>query len=149
VLPALLQQAEQPLLVVRPNALDDARILPDDVDYVNMHGTGTVANDAVEAAAVMSVFGPSAATCPVSSTKDRHGHLIAAAGIQELGVLCLAMENDFVPCTANLSRPVVTEGIDLVAGENRDGHIGVGMSNSFAFGGVNSVVIMRQTERAT
>ncbi len=125
-------------------ALKDAGLHPRDVDYINLHGTGTRANDPLELEAIMDVFGDDAKKVMVSSTKDRHGHQIAAAGIQELNLLCLAMDNDFVPCTLNLEKPIITEGLDLVMGEDRRRPITVGMTNSFAFGGVNSVIALKK-----
>jgi 3-oxoacyl-(acyl-carrier-protein) synthase len=117
---------------------------PQDVDYINLHGTGTLANDPLELKAVKEVFGEAAKNVAVSSTKDRHGHLIAAAGIMELCLLGISMENNLVPCTRNLSRPLIEEGMDLVRGENRIKKVNRALSNSFAFGGVNTVLAVQR-----
>ncbi len=123
------------------NALDYAKILPGDVDYINLHGTGTRNNDSAEMDSLKSVFGESLPGIPVSSTKDRHGHAIAAAGIQEFIILCLCMGNKFVPCNLNLEKPIETEGADLVQFHNREKYIKTGITVNFAFGGVNTVLV--------
>lgn len=128
------------------DALSDADISPEVVDYVNMHGTGTIANDEVELKVVSDIYGKSGHSVLASSTKDRHGHQIAAAGIQEFIITALAMEHSLVPCTVNLEKPLSAEGVDLVQGENRRHNLNVCVSNSFAFGGVNSVLVMRKVK---
>jgi len=123
------------------NALLDAQTRTSAVDYINLHGTGTYANDAVELDSVINVFGNSAKNLMVSSTKDRHGHQISAAGIQEIIVLCLAMEHSFVPCTVNCEKPIYENGIDIVLNENRSVDLKNCLTNSFAFGGVNTSIL--------
>lgn len=126
-------------------ALARAGVTGDQVDYINLHGTGTRSNDPVEIDAVISVFGAAASAIPMSSTKDRHGHAIAAAGIQELGVLCLCMENDFVPCNVNLEKPIRgSSEIDLVRCENRKAVVRTAVTTNFAFGGVNTALVLRR-----
>lgn len=117
---------------------------PNDVQYINMHGTGTQANDPLELKAIQQVFGDASKNISVSSTKDRHGHLIAAAGIMEMCVLALSMENSFIPCTRNLSKPLIDEGLDLVRETNQKREIRKALSNSFAFGGVNTVLAVQR-----
>ncbi|MBA2670662.1 MAG: beta-ketoacyl-[acyl-carrier-protein] synthase family protein [Gemmatimonadetes bacterium] len=126
-------------------ALMRAGVTGEQVDYINLHGTGTRSNDPVEIDAVISVFGEAARSIPMSSTKDRHGHAIAAAGIQELGVLCLCMENDFVPCNVNLEKPIrESSEIDLVRCENRKAVVRTAVTTNFAFGGVNTALVLRR-----
>jgi len=128
-------------------ALEEARISPDDIDYINAHGTATVANDAVETQAIRKVFGPRAYRIPVSSTKSMHGHLLGAAGAVELIAAVLALNNRIVPPTANLMTPDPECDLDYVPGKARTGlDLNVVMSNSFAFGGTNAVLIVRKHE---
>jgi 3-oxoacyl-[acyl-carrier-protein] synthase II len=125
-------------------ALHEAGIRPDEIDYINLHGTGTWLNDQVELKALREVLGPSLKNIPVSSTKDRHGHAIAAAGIQELAILCMSLENNFIPCNRNLEKPIDTENVDLVQFENRWDDLKIGMNCNYSFGGVNTVVIIKK-----
>jgi 3-oxoacyl-[acyl-carrier-protein] synthase II len=126
-------------------ALRTAGVSAGEIDYVNLHGTGTRSNDAVELEAVASVFGEVAAEIPMSSTKDRHGHGIAGAGIQEMAVACLCAEYDFVPCNLNLERPIQASlPVDLVTRENRTANLNTVMTVNFAFGGVNTALILRR-----
>ena len=128
-------------------ALEEARISPDDIDYINAHGTATVANDAVETLAIKEVFGRRAYHIPVSSTKSMHGHLLGAAGAVELVAAVLAMNKRIVPPTANLMVPDPECDLDYVPGKARTGlDLKVVMSNSFAFGGTNAVLIVRKHE---
>ncbi len=125
-------------------ALQMSEWKPEDVNYINMHGTGTMANDPLELKAIQQVFGHAAKKIAVSSTKDRHGHTIAAAGIIEICLLALAMENAVIPCTRNLQSPIREFEIDMVQSENRKVEIRKAMSNSFAFGGVNTVLAVQR-----
>lgn len=127
-------------------ALDTSGIQAEDVDYINSHGTGTRANDEVELDAFSSVFEKAMKNIPLSSTKDRHGHAIAAAGIQEFSILCLCMENDFIPQTLNLKNPIAGPDYDLVMNENRIKKIKIGITNNFAFGGVNTVLVVKNLQ---
>lgn len=124
-------------------ALKSSNLKTNEVDYINFHGTGTASNDPLEIKAFKDVFGNSSGNIPVSSTKDRHGHAIAAAGAQELSIVMLCMENNLVPCNVNLEKPIDTD-IDLVKGENREKELKVCLSNNFAFGGVNTVLALRK-----
>ncbi len=123
-------------------ALNDASITPNAVDYVNMHGTGTIANDEVELSVVSDIFKENDGSILASSTKDRHGHQIATAGVREFIITAMAMEHSLVPCTTNMKKPLTAKGVDLVQGENRKQSLDICLSNSFAFGGVNSVLVM-------
>jgi 3-oxoacyl-[acyl-carrier-protein] synthase II len=126
------------------NALKSAHIAPEQVDYINLHGTGTLANDPLELNAIKDVFGSYAAQIPASSTKDRHGHAIASAGGQEFIITCLCMENDFVPCTLNLEKPINQKEVNLVQDKNIIKRITIGLTNNFAFGGVNTVLAVKR-----
>ncbi|MGZ8274706.1 MAG: beta-ketoacyl-[acyl-carrier-protein] synthase family protein, partial [Burkholderiaceae bacterium] len=125
-------------------ALDAAAIAPDEIGYINAHGTATLANDAVETAAIKDVFGTQAYRIPVSSTKSMHGHLLGAAGALEFVASVLALERQIIPPTINLHVDDPECDLDYVAGSARSGvEFAAVMSNSFAFGGTNAVLICR------
>jgi nodulation protein E len=124
--------------------LEDAKLAPSDVDYVNAHGTGTAANDVTETKALHQVFGDHAKKLAVSSTKSIHGHTLGAAGAIELAATILAMCGGFVPPTANFTTPDPQCDLDYVPNEARMKPIDVAISNSFAFGGHNAVVAVRR-----
>ncbi len=115
---------------------------PEQIDYVNLHGTGTIANDPLELKMMDEIYSQREGKVSASSTKDRHGHLIAAAGIQEMSTLLLSMENSLLPSNVNLKNPLATEKVDLIQGRNRKGKIKFGVNHSFAFGGVNASLIV-------
>jgi 3-oxoacyl-(acyl-carrier-protein) synthase len=118
----------------------------DDVGYINAHGTATLANDAVETAAIKEVFGPAAYALPVSSTKSMHGHLLGAAGALELAATVLAIENRVLPPTLHLNHPDPECDLDYVRGAaRRVPALGAAISNSFAFGGTNVSLVCRAT----
>jgi 3-oxoacyl-[acyl-carrier-protein] synthase II len=126
-------------------ALDDAKIAPDDIGYINAHGTATVLNDVTETRAIKKVFGDRAYKLPVSSTKSMHGHLLGGAGALEFVIALLAMDRNAVPPTANLDVPDPDCDLDYVPGRGRtDQDLRCVMSNSFAFGGTNAVLIARK-----
>jgi nodulation protein E len=122
-------------------ALADAGLGPDDIDYINAHGTGTQANDAVETAAIKAVFGERARAIPVSSTKSMHGHLLGAAGAVELAAAILALGQGVVPPTINLRRPDPECDLDYVSDGARSIPLRAVLSSSFAFGGTNAVLV--------
>jgi len=123
-------------------ALKSAMLEPATIDYVNAHGTATVQNDAVETAAIKEVLGPRAYSVPVSSTKSMHGHLLGAAGALEFLIAVLSLERGIVPPTMHLDAPDEACDLDYVAGRPRAGvTLKAVMSNSFAFGGTNAVLI--------
>ena len=124
--------------------LDDAKLAPEQVDYVNAHGTGTAANDITETKALHNVFGAHAKKLAVSSTKSMHGHTLGAAGAIELAATIAAMQGGFIPPTANYIEPDPQCDLDYVPNEARSGAINVAISNSFAFGGHNAVVAVRR-----
>lgn len=125
-------------------ALDSADIAPDTVDYINAHGTGTLANDPVETAAIKEVFGRHAFEIPISSTKAAHGHLLGAAGALELAASILTMRKGVIPPTLHLHKPDPECDLDYVPLNARKyPGLRTVMSNSFAFGGTNAVLIAR------
>ncbi len=125
-------------------ALESAAMAPALIGYLNAHGTGTQANDAVETAAIKHVFKACARHLPVSSTKSMHGHLLGAAGALEFVVSVLALENRIIPPTINLRIPDQACDLDYVPDLARPApNLVAVMSNSFAFGGTNAVLICR------
>jgi len=126
-------------------ALGDARLSPDTVDYINAHGTATQWNDLLETQAVKKVFGDYAFKIPISSTKSMHGHAIGAAGAIEFIVSLLALKNQAIPPTINLDQPDPECDLDYVPNIGRAGaRVNTVMSNSFAFGGTNAVLLARK-----
>ncbi len=123
-------------------ALRDAQINPDQIDYVNAHGTSTTVNDKVESKACREVFGGS--SVPVSSTKSMMGHLIAAAGATELIVCLLAMRDNVLPPTINYENPDPLCDLDYVPNAARDAKCEIALTNSFGFGGQNISVVASQ-----
>jgi 3-oxoacyl-[acyl-carrier-protein] synthase II len=122
-------------------ALKEARLRPDQIDYVNAHGTSTPLNDKSETAAIKTVFGEAAYTVPISSTKSMTGHLLGAAGAIE-ALFCVKVINEgLIPPTINYERPDPDCDLDYVPNTARQKQVSVAMSNSFGFGGHNAVVI--------
>ena len=127
-------------------ALASARVAPERIGYINAHGTGTAANDAVETAAIRRVFGAHADRIPVSSTKSMHGHLLGAAGAVELVVTLLALRTGTVPPTLNLRVADPECDLDYVPNVAREGQdVELALTSSFAFGGTNAVLVCRRT----
>jgi len=118
-------------------AIADAGLQPQDIDYVNAHGTSTTVNDRVETKACRDVFGEHADQVPVSSTKSMMGHLIAAAGVTEMIVCLLAMRDSVLPPTINYENPDPECDLDYVPNEAREAPIKYSLNNSFGFGGQN------------
>ena len=127
-------------------AMADGNVQPSDVDYLNAHGTSTVANDVSETRAIKAAFGDCAAQLPVSSTKSMTGHPIGAAGGIEAAVCCLAIEHNTAPPTINYETPDPECDLDYVPNRCRQGRIDVAMSNSFAFGNANACLIFSRAE---
>jgi nodulation protein E len=121
-------------------ALEDARLAPEAIGYVNAHGTGTAANDVTEARAIHTVFEGHADALPVSSTKSMHGHALGAAGALEGAATLLALHHQVLPPTANYDEPDPECALDVVPNRARPGSVEYALSNSFAFGGMNAVL---------
>ena len=126
------------------NALRNARLNPEDVDYVNAHGTSTPLGDRAETVALKSSFGDHARKLMVSSTKSMTGHLLGAAGGVEAVYSVLAIHHQVVPPTINLDNPDPECDLDYVPNTAREARVDVVLSNSFGFGGTNGTVVMRK-----
>lgn len=127
-------------------ALKDAHTKPEEVDYINAHGTSTLLNDLNETSAIKALLGKHAYEIPVNSTKSMTGHLLGAAGAIEAVVCALSIENNKVHPTINLKERDPECNLDYVTEGARDVKINVAMSNSFGFGGHNAVIVMRRYE---
>lgn len=125
-------------------ALQAAGVRPEDVDYINAHGTSTIPNDRNETAAVKSVLGEHAYRVPISSTKSMTGHLLGAAGAIEAMFCVQAMRDGIVPPTINYEKPDPDCDLDYVPNERREHRVNVAMSNSFGFGGHNATLILKR-----
>ena len=128
------------------SALDDASLNPEDVDYVNAHGTSTPAGDIGETRALKGVFGEHAKKVMVSSTKSMTGHLLGAAGGFEFGVIVQALVNGVVPPTINLDEPDAENDLDYVPHTAREADIRVAVTNSFGFGGTNACLVVAKPD---
>ena len=127
-------------------ALEDARLKPADVDYINAHGTSTPINDKYETMAMKSVFGDGAYGIPISATKSMTGHLLGAGGALEAAICSMAIANWVVPPTINLESPDPDCDLDYTPHVARRGRVRTAMSNSFGFGGHNSSLVFREFE---
>ncbi|MBR9841901.1 MAG: beta-ketoacyl-[acyl-carrier-protein] synthase family protein [Rhodobacteraceae bacterium] len=125
-------------------ALADGGINPDEVGYINAHGTGTAANDKTECAAVADVFGRHADELMISSTKSMHGHLIGGTGAVELLACIMALRDGVVAPTIGYQEPDPECALDVVPNEAREAKVDVALSNAFAFGGLNAVIALRK-----
>lgn len=126
-------------------ALADASISPKDIDYISAHGTGTKQNDQVETLAMKQIFGPTKETVPpVSSVKSMVGHLIAAAGATELITCVLAIRDQILPPTANLTTPDPDCDLDYIPNAPRKANVNICLSNSMGFGGQNNTIIVKK-----
>ena len=125
-------------------ALRDARMNPEDIDYINAHGTSTPLNDRCETAAIKTVFGEHAYRLSISSTKSMTGHMLGGAGGIEAAFTALTLYHGIIPPTVNLENPDPDCDLDYVPNTAREKQIRTAMSNSFGFGGTNGVIIMKQ-----
>lgn len=125
-------------------ALRDARLNPEDVGYINAHGTGTAANDKTECAAVADVFGQHADSLMMSSTKSMHGHLIGGTGAVELLACLMALREGVIAPTVGYEEPDPECALDVVPNVARQAKVDVVLSNAFAFGGLNAVLALRR-----
>lgn len=124
-------------------ALEEARMSPGDLGYINAHGTGTQVNDRTETTAIWAVLGAAADRVPVSATKAMHGHAIGATGAIELLACVLALRDGIIAPTLNLDRVDPDCALDHVANDARRTRVDAALSNSFAFGGLNAVLALR------
>jgi nodulation protein E len=125
-------------------ALEDASISPDQVDYINTHGTGTLINDAMETASIKNIFGEHAKKLAISSTKSLHGHVLGGTSAVEAVITAMGMHNQVFPPTANFLEPDPECDLDVVPNAAREGVINYALSNSFAFGGLNAVIALKR-----
>ena len=128
------------------NALQDADMAPDEIDYINAHGTSTRDNDVAETQAIKAVLKERAYTTAISSTKSMTGHLISGAGALEACLCVLAIRDGIVPPTINLETPDPECDLDYVPDEARRLDVRVAMSNSFGFGGSNGTLVLRRAQ---
>jgi nodulation protein E len=124
-------------------AIKDADATPNEVGYISAHGTGTQVNDSTEAAAIHQVFGPRAAHIPISSTKSLHGHSIGASGALEALATILALKENLLPANAGVTEIDPTLNLDIILKSPREATPKLALSNSLAFGGLNSVLALR------
>jgi 3-oxoacyl-[acyl-carrier-protein] synthase II len=127
-------------------AIEEAGIRPEDIDYINAHGTGTQENDRIETQAIREVFGERAGETPISSVKSMLGHLIAAAGAVELITCLLSIRDSIVPPTVNYKTPDPNCPLDYVPNEPRKTRVDRALSNSFGFGGQNDTLVVKRYE---
>ena len=125
-------------------ALKDAKLTPNDIDYVNAHGTSTPIGDVIETRALKRVFGDRAKKVPISSTKSMTGHLLGGAGGLEAGISVLALRDQTLPPTINLENPDPECDLDYVPNHARKTPVEYALSNSFGFGGTNAALIFRR-----
>ena len=126
------------------NTVKDAKIRPEDVDYINAHGTSTDLGDKLETIAIKRAFGDHARTLAVSSTKSMTGHLLGGAGGLEAGITVLALRDQILPPTTNLDDPDPECDLDYVPNHPRKADVEYAMSNSFGFGGTNGALLFRR-----
>jgi nodulation protein E len=124
-------------------AMDDARLNPEEVGYINAHGTGTAANDKTECAAVAHAFGAHADRLMISSTKSMHGHLIGGTGAVELLACIMALRDGVIAPTIGYEEPDPECALDVVPNVAREARVAAVLSNAFAFGGMNAVLALR------
>jgi len=127
-------------------ALEDGGIAPEDIDYINAHGTSTPLNDVVETRAIKTVFGEHAYKLAISSTKSMIGHMLGGAGGVESVFLALSIRDQIIPPTINLENPEPECDLDYVPNKARETVIRAAISNSFGFGGTNAVLAMKKFE---
>jgi 3-oxoacyl-[acyl-carrier-protein] synthase II len=130
--------------VAMRNALDNAGVAPDEVDYINAHGTGTKLNDANETRAIKEVFGKRAYSIPVSSNKSMIGHILTAAGAIEAIASIMTMQKGIVPPTINYETPDPECDLDYVPNVARKANVNVCLSNSFGMGGQNCCLVLKR-----
>jgi 3-oxoacyl-[acyl-carrier-protein] synthase II len=127
-------------------AIKDAKLTPDDISYVNAHGTSTPIGDAIETVALKRVFGDRAKKVPISSTKSMTGHLLGGAGGLEAGISVLALRDQILPPTINQEQADPACDLDYVPNHSRKAEVAYALSNSFGFGGTNASLLFKRWE---
>jgi 3-oxoacyl-[acyl-carrier-protein] synthase II len=127
-------------------ALQDAHVSPDEIGYVNAHGSSTPLNDPTETAAIKAVLGERAYRIPVSGTKGYYGHALGASGAFEAAICALGLARGWLPPTLNLAVPDQACDLDYLPGAGRTATPEHLISNSFGFGGINAALVMRRAE---
>lgn len=127
-------------------AVDDAGIRPEEVDYINAHGTSTDLNDKFETQAIKTVFGEHSYKLAVSSTKSMTGHLLGGAGGVESAIAVLTIKNGIIPPTINYENPDPDCDLDYVPNVSRKAEVRTALTNSFGFGGTNAALVLRRYE---
>jgi 3-oxoacyl-[acyl-carrier-protein] synthase II len=131
---------------VMKNTLADAKVKPEDVDYINAHGTSTPLGDRMETLAIKQAFGEHARKLAVSSTKSMTGHLLGGAGGLEAGITVLALRDQMLPPTINLDTPDPECDLDYIPNQARKAKVNIALTNSFGFGGTNGCLLFRRWE---
>ena len=129
---------------VMRNTLADAKVAPDEIDYINAHGTSTPFNDRLETMAIKRLFGEHATKLAVSSTKSMTGHLLGGAGGLEAAISTLALHHGIIPPTTNYDNPDPDCDLDYVPNQAREKSIQYALSNSFGFGGTNAALLLKR-----
>ena len=132
----------KPIIGCIRNALADAGLTPENIDFVNPHGTGTPENDKMECLGIMTVFGERAKNLPVTANKSMIGHTLSAAGTVEAVITLLTMQHQRLPPTINYHVPDPMIPLDVVPNKARDADVRHAISNSFGFGGQNVSLVM-------
>jgi len=127
---------------VLKEALSDARLKPEEIEYISAHASATPLNDKTETMAIKSVFGEHAYTIPMSGTKAMHGHALGASGAFEMAISCLVLKHDYLPPTLNLDHPDPECDLDYIPHEGRQMRVNTILSNSFGFGGINACLVL-------
>jgi len=125
-------------------ALSDAGAAPEEVDYLNAHGTGTISNDSIETLAIKRAFGDHASKLAISSSKSMLGHMLGAAGAVEAAITALALQQSIIPPTINLENPDPACDLDYVPNKARKQKIKIALSNSLGFGGINAALVLKK-----
>jgi 3-oxoacyl-[acyl-carrier-protein] synthase II len=137
----------KPIIGCIRNAIADAGLTPDDIDYINPHGTGTSENDRMEFLGVSAVFGNRATAVPISSNKSMIGHTLSAAGAVETIFTLLTLQHQRIPPTINYDVPDPAIPLDVVPHKARDARLHHALSNSFGFGGQNVSLVLGREAR--